>query len=227
MRALSVYFRAFKGKKLFLLYRDKVQADLEDELRARGVLENCSDDTVLDFVDHKTEHLVLMFKDEQRFELISRGIDIKTADEIIIPRLATELKKWARTLGPLESLSCTAQQLKRGVDQAFLERIDYLLDENTHEYTSGLLKTLALLASWAPEDEVTEGHRLLRAELVAKAEIITNRVLSIAHSPNLNTESARKEYVEFIWSCFDLALCNDLRLGRIVLGIGARLVRPE
>lgn len=227
MNALGLYFKAFRGKELFLLYRDKVQSEIEADLRSSGDLELCSDDTILDFVDRRTEQLVLMFNDEKRLELLSQGIDAETVDKIIIPRLQAKLNKWTVNDGQLESLRMTVCGLKVLVEQSYLENSDLPLYPDTHLHAPGLLKTLALLASWAPEDEVTPYHRHLRAELVAKAEVIANQLKNMADTGSLGTESLRREYVEFIWNCYDLALCGDLRLGRIMLNIGVRLVRPE
>ena len=146
MEALGLYVKAFRAKKLNLLYRDIVQSEIEAELKANGTFEACSDDTILDFVDHRTEHLVLMFYDEQRIELLSKGIDPNIIEQVILPRLGTQLSKWGETSGPLESLSNTAQRLKYFVEQSLLELVNYPLFPTSAPYASGLLKTLAFLA---------------------------------------------------------------------------------
>ena len=54
MKAIDLYYKAFNGTTLADLYRDKVETDL----KTRGY--KCSEDELLNFVDYKSEQLMLL-----------------------------------------------------------------------------------------------------------------------------------------------------------------------
>ncbi|MBK8201804.1 MAG: hypothetical protein IPK68_05640 [Bdellovibrionales bacterium] len=91
MKAIDLYYQPFKGTTLAELYRDKVTA----QIKAVGY--KCSEDELLNFVDYKTEQLILLFIEERHKELLSSGVLREAVLYLLIPRLDEAIKEFNDT----------------------------------------------------------------------------------------------------------------------------------
>lgn len=200
MKALDLYYKSFKGTTLADLYRDKVAA----EMKTRGY--KCSDDELLNFVDYKTEQLVLLFFDDRREELLLSGVLREAVLHLLIPKLNEGLKEFGST-GIYQTFYDISFILRAYVEINLLKNPDaFCADEESlaSVHSREALKTLALLASWVPDAEVTDKHREFRADLLAKAKILTDKVASVFQLRKKNTKALRREYEDFKHHCMEL-----------------------
>lgn len=198
--ALDLYYQAFKGTILSAFYRDAV----EREIQTLGY--DFSKEQIMDLVADKTEQLALMFFDEKREELLSKGISSLTVDNLLLPKLNSALEEFSR-MGRFQTFDDVNYTLTTKVEQALLRDTSTLYqDEESHGsiHVHNSLKTLALLASWVPEKKLTEKHRKLRIELLYRAKHIAERISVIFQDEKKNSETLRREYLEFKWSCIDM-----------------------
>lgn len=206
--ALDLYYQAFKGTILSAFYRDAV----EKEIRALGY--DFSKEEILDFVDNKTEQLALMFSDEKREELLSKSLSAPTVDNLLLPKLNSALEEFSR-MGRFQTFDDVNYVLKTKVEQALLMDTSTLYQDkdfygSIHVHDS--LKTLALLASWVPEKNLTKKHRKLRIDLLYRAKHIAERVSVIFQDEKKNSKTLQREYLEFKWSCIDMIFSPPMTL---------------
>jgi hypothetical protein len=200
MKAIDLYYKSFKGTTLADLYRGKIEA----EIKTLGY--KCSDDELLNFVDYKTEQLILLFSDERRQELLSSGVLREAVQYLLTPKLEEAIKEFnkASVYQTFEDISFI---LRNYVEVALLKNPRSLYPEEESlgsVYTREALKTLALLASWVPDDEITDKHRNFRAALLTKAQILATKIAAIFQDKRCNTKTLRREYEDFKHYCIEL-----------------------
>ncbi len=200
MKALDLYYKTFKGTTLADLYRDKIEA----EMKSRGYI--CSDDELRNFVDYKTEQLVLLFAGERRKELFSSGVLREAVQYLLIPKLEEAITEFNK-VNVYETFEDIIFILRAYVEVALLKnpRIFYPEEKSLGSiYAGEALKTLALLASWVPDEEVTDKHRNFRADLLTKAQILADKIAAIFQDKKCNTKTLRREYEDFKHYCVEL-----------------------
>lgn len=200
MKAIDLYYKPFKGTTLADLYRDKVMA----ELKTRSY--KCSDDELLNFVDYKAEQLVLLFADERRKELMLSGVLREAVLYLLIPKFDEAVREF-NCMGVYQTFADINFILRAYVEVALLKNPSSFYSEEKSlcsVHAKEALKTLALMASWIPEENVTEKHRKLREDLLAKAQHLADKVAVIFQKPKRNTEALRREYQDFKYHCIDL-----------------------
>lgn len=200
MKALDLYYKSFKGTTLADLYRDKV----EDELKARGY--KCCNDELINFVDYKTEQLILLFSDERHKKLFSSGVLREAVLHLLIPRLDESIKEFNDT-GIYQTLYDVSFILRAYVEVILLKDSGFF---NTEElvlasvHAEEALKTLALMASWIPDDTVTDKHREFRASLLGKAQALADKISISFQNKKPKPKSLIREYQNFKHRCVDL-----------------------
>lgn len=200
MKALDLYYKSFKGTTLADLYREKVGA----EIKARGY--KCSDDELINFVDHKTEQLILLFSNDRHKELFSSGILREAVLYVLIPRLDESIREFNET-GVYQTLYDVSFILRAYVEVILLKAPGFFNAEEmalASVHAEEALKTLALMASWVPEDTLTDKHREFRASLLAKAQSLSNKISTAFHNNKRKPNSLLREYQDFKHRCVDL-----------------------
>lgn len=200
MKAIDLYYQPFKGTTLADLYRDKVAA----QIKAVGY--KCSEDELLNFVDYKTEQLILLFTEERHRELFSSGVLREAVQYLLIPRLDEATKEFNDT-GVYQTFCDIIFFLRAYVEVALLQNPKTFYPEEKSlgsVHAKEALKTLALLASWVPDKDVTDRHLQFRAELLAKAHRIAEKVAVIFKNKKQNTKALRREYQDFKYYCIEL-----------------------
>lgn len=200
MKAIDLYYKSFKGTTLADLYRDKIEA----EIKARGY--KCSDDEIINFVDYKTEQLILLFSNDRHKELFSSGVLQEAVLHLLIPRLDESIREFNDT-GIYQTLYDVSFILRAYVEIILLKDLGPSgIEEKSLASTHAreALKTLALMASWVPEENVTDKHREFRADLLAKAQILANEISSALQNGKRSTKSVRHKYQTFKHHCMEL-----------------------
>lgn len=200
MKAIDLYYKSFKETTMADLYRDKVAA----EIRNHGY--KCSEDELLNFVDYKTEQLVLLFANERHKELLSSGVLREAVLHLLIPKLDEALREFSRT-GIYQTFYDVSFILRAYVEIALLKDPNTFYPEEESlgsVHAREALRTLALLASWVPDEDVTDKHREFRADLLAKAQSLADKVAVIFQSKRQNTKVLRREYQDFKYHCIEL-----------------------
>lgn len=200
MKAIDLYYKSFKGTTLAELYRDKVWT----ALKTRGY--KCNDDDLLNFVDYKTEQLVLLFADDRHKELFSSGVLREAILHLLIPRLDESVREFNST-SVYQTLYDVSFILRAYVEVILLKDIGSSEVEKNllaSVHAREALKTLALMASWIPEEDITDRHREFRANLLTKAQILADKISVVFNNKKQSTKSLRHEYQNFKHHCIDL-----------------------
>lgn len=200
MKALDLYYKSFKGTTLASLYRDKVEA----EIKARRY--KCSDDELVNIVDYKTEQLILLFSDDRNKELFSSGVLREAVLHLLIPRLNESIKEF-NDIGVYQTLYDVSFILRAYVEVILLKTPGFFNAEEmalASVHAEEALKTLALMASWVPDDTVTEKHREFRASLIVNAQSLANKISRAFQSKKQSPKSLLREYQDFKHYCIDL-----------------------
>lgn len=200
MKAIDLYYQSFKETTLAELYRDKVTA----QMKAIGY--NCSEDELLNLVDYKTEQLILLFTEERRRELLSSGVLREAVQYLLIPRLDEAIKEFSN-MGIYQTFCDISFFLRTYVEVALLQNSKTFYPEEKSlgsVHAKEALKTLALMASWVPDKDVTDKHREFRADLLIKAQNIADKVDAIFQNRKRNTKALRREYQDFKYHCMEL-----------------------
>lgn len=200
MKALDLYYKSFKGTTLADLYRDKVEA----EIKARGY--KCSDDELINFVDYKTEQLILLFSNERNKELFSSGVLREAVLHLLIPRLDESVREFNDT-GVYQTLYDVSFILRAYVEVIFLKAPGLFSTEEmmlASVHAEEALKTLALMASWVPDDTVTDKHREFRFSLLGKAQTLADKISIAFQNKKRKPKSLIREYQDFKHRCIEL-----------------------
>jgi hypothetical protein len=200
MKAIDLYYQQFKGTTLADLYRDKIAA------QAKAVGYKCSDDDLLNFVDYKTEQLILLFADERHRELFSSGVLREAVLYLLIPRLDEAIQEF-NDIGVYQTFCDIIFFLRAYVEVALIKnpKTFYPEEESLGSvHAREALKSLALLASWVPDQNVTDRHREFRCELLVKAHNLAEKVSVIFQNKKRNTKALRREYQDFKYHCIEL-----------------------
>lgn len=200
MKALDLYYKSFKGTTLADLYRDKV----EDEIKARGY--RCSDDELINFVDYKTEQLILLFSNDRRKELFSSGVLREAVLYLLIPRLDESIREFNNT-GVYQTLYDVSFILRVYVEVIFLKAPGLFSTEEmvlASVHAKEALKTLALMASWVPDETVTDKHREFRASLLGEAQALADKISIAFQNKKRKPKSLTREYQDFKHRCIEL-----------------------
>lgn len=205
MNAIDLYYKPFKGTTLADLYRDK----LLEELKTLGC--KCSDDELLNIVDYKTEQLMLLFDAERSKELVLAGVLFEAVKYLLAPKLDETVKELNRT-GVYQTFEDVNFFLRIYVEKALLKDPKTFYPEEISlgsVHARELLKSLALLASWVPEQDATIEHRKLRSELLTKAQAVADRIAIIFQNKRRNTKALRQEYQDFKYHCMELIFMHS------------------
>lgn len=200
MKAIDLYYKAFNGTTLADLYRDKVEANI----KTHGY--KCSEDELLNLVDYKSEQLMLLFPDERRKELYYSGVLREAVLYLLIPKLDEAIKAFNKT-SVYQTFYDISFILRVYVEIVLLKNPKTFYPEEEclgPIHTREALRTLALLASWVPDKDVTEKDHKFREDLLANAQAIADKVAVIFHNPKRNTEALRREYQDFKYHCIEL-----------------------